>query len=207
MVQRTGTFPYRRQMVLLTQILFLFLLIFLSGCSSSIRGDSFLRDNIDLDYVRKIAVLPVVNNSSDLFAPERVRDMTITRILAGRLFDVVDKGVVDGLMREEGIDPVGSLDRQAIRRIGQRLKVQALMLGTVDFASETRRGSVVFPEVTVTLRLLEVESAMIIWQADGHGSGDSLLRRLLGLSCVNSYQTTMDLIDTLLATIPRTQRK
>ena len=177
--------------------------LFLAGCSTVRQQDSFLRDNIDLGYVRTIAVLPILNNSKDEFAPERVRDVLVTQILAMGLFDVVDKGMVDGMLLEEAIDPTKPFDRQIIKRIGQRLHVQAVMVGTVDFASETRRGSIVYPELTVTIRLLEVESGVIIWQASGHGSGDSLLRRLFGQANIDSYKTTLDLITSLLVTIPR----
>ncbi len=187
--------------------LLLCLVLLLSGCSSAQHYDSFLRENIDLSFVRTIAVLPVTNNSKDEFAPERVRDLTMTRILASQLFDVVDKGMVDGLLHQEGIDPTKPIDRPALKRLGQQLRVQAIMLGTVDFASETRHGSVVFPEITITLRLLEVDSSMIIWQASGHGSGDSLFRRIFGQANIDTFQTTRDLIDNLLVSIPMEKSK
>ena len=188
-------------------LLMLVLFGLLAGCSQKAdHGNSFLRENVDLGYVRKIAVLPMANNSNDEFAPERLRDITITQVLATGLFDVVDKGMVDGLLRQEAIDPAKPLTRQAMKLLAQRLGVQALLLGTVDFASETRRGSVVYPELSATLRLLEVEQGLIIWQASGHGSGDSLGRRLFGQASVDTFQTTVRLVNELLATLPREQR-
>ena len=182
------------------------LLLFIIGASGcAVRGglESFSRENIDIGFVRGIAVLPLENNSKDEYAPERVRNITTTQVLGRGIFDIVDKGVVDSLLHEEAIDPGKPLDKQALRRIGQRLNVQAVMLGSIDLADEGRKGAVVYPELSVTLRLLEVESGLVIWQASGHESGDSAWRRLFGLSAVDSYELSLALIDKMLATIPQ----
>ncbi len=183
-------------------LILLLLAIGMAGCAGKGSLESFSRENIDIGFVRTIAVLPLENNSKDEYAPERVRNIAMTRVLGRGLFDVVDKGVVDSLLHEEAIDPGKPMDRQALRRIGQRLNIQAVMLGTIDLANEGRKGAVVYPELSITLRLLEVESGLVIWQASGHGSGDSAWRRLFGLAAVGSYDITLTLVDDLLSTIP-----
>lgn len=185
-------------------ILLLLVLSATTGCAGRGGGlESFSRENIDIGFVKSIAVLPLENNSKDEYAPERVRNITMTQLLGRGIFDVVDKGVVDSLLHEEAIDPGKPLDRQALQRLGQRLNIQAVMLGTIDLADEGRKGSVVYPELSVTLRLLEVESGLVIWQASGNESGDSVWRRLFGLASVGSFELTLTLIDKMLATIPR----
>ncbi len=174
----------------------------IAGCAGRGGIESFSRENVDIGFVRSIAVLPLENNSKDEYAPERVRNISMTQVLGRGLFDVVDKGVVDSLLHEEAINPGKPLDRQALRRIGQRLNVQAVMLGTIDLADEGRKGAVVYPELSVTMRLLEVESGLVIWQASGHESGDSAWRRLFGLGTVGPFELTLTLVDKMLATIP-----
>ncbi|MDR9501694.1 MAG: hypothetical protein RI601_07845 [Desulfurivibrionaceae bacterium] len=189
------------------RIPFILLLLILSATTSCARWggglESFSRENIDIGFVKTIAVLPLENNSKDEYAPERVRNVIMTQLLSRGVFDVVDKGVVDSLLHEEAIDPGKPLDRQTLQRLGQRLNIQAVMLGTIDLADEGRKGSVVYPELSVTLRLLEVESGLVIWQASGNESGDSVWRRLFGLPSVGSFELTLTLIDKMLATIPR----
>ncbi len=177
----------------------------LAGCGFPFMGKSkaFVRENVDFGFVQKIAVLPVENNSKDEFAPELVRDITITRILAMKLFDVTDKGLVDSFLREEAIDPGKPLDVATIKRLGQKLNVQSLLLTTLDLAADSRKGTMSYPEVSVTLRLLEVETGLVIWQAGGHQSGDSLWRRLFGLAGRDKYQVTVSLLEDILHTIPR----
>ena len=176
-----------------------------AGCSltGGAGSRSFVRENVDLGYVEKIAVLPLQNNSKDEFAPEMLRDIIITRVFATKLFDVIDKGLVDSMLREEAIDAGKPIDGPTARRLGQRLGVQALLLGTVDMATEGRKGSVVYPEMAATLRLLDTESGQVIWQAGGNASGDSLARRLFGLSGRDSYQVATGLVNDLIRTVPR----
>ncbi len=186
------------------RIILAVLLLGISATGCAVKGsmESFSRENIDIGFVRSIAVLPMENNSKDEYAPERVRNITMTQVLSRGLFDVVDKGVLDSLLHEEAIDPGKPLDRQALRRLGQRLNVQAVMLGTIDLASEGRKGSVVYPELSITLRLLEVESGLVIWQASANESGDSAWRRLFGLASVGEFDLTLALVDKMLNTIP-----
>lgn len=181
------------------------LLFFLGGCAFQSGGGakSFVRENVDLGFAKKIAVLPLQNNSRDEYAPELLRDLAITRIFAAKLFDVADKGVVDSLLKEEAIDPGKPIDAPTIRRLGQRLNAQVLLLGTVDIAEEGRLGSMVYPEMAVTMRILDVESGLVLWQASGSEKGDSLARRLFGLAARDRYRVAQDLVNSLLRTIPR----
>ncbi|ADH85463.1 hypothetical protein [Desulfurivibrio alkaliphilus] len=195
---RTGCRP----LLWLLFLLLLQLLLAGGGCATR-AGDYYLRDDIDLEYMRQIAVLSLANNSRDEFAPEMVRDIIMTRVLHRRLFDVVDKGLVDSRMREEVLDPGQPLDAVTLQRLGRHLQVQGVLLGTVDVAAEQRKGPVTYPELALTLRLLDVESGLVIWQAGGNADGDSFSRRLFGLAARDRYQVARGLVDELLATIPR----
>lgn len=179
------------------------LLVFAGGCTVQTASQPFARENVDFGFVKKIAVLPFENNTKDEFAPERVRDIAITQILALGIFDVADKGIVDSVLREEAIDPGKPMDRQTLRRLGQRLSVQAIFIGTIDMAGDSRKGSTVYPELSLTLRLLEVQSGLVIWQASGHGSGDSVWRRLFGLASYDAFQVAIELVNELLYSIPK----
>ena len=176
--------------------------LILAGCSSRSVSDSYMREEVDLGYVEKIAVLPFQNNSSDEYAPKLARDITITQVLAMGLFDVVDKDLVDNMLYDEAIGAGEPLAPLSMKRIGRRLNVQALLVGTVDMAGTVKLGSTTSPEVALTLRLIETDSGMILWQASGHYSGESFGRRLLGIKPDNTYKINSDLIRKLLNTAP-----
>jgi len=101
----------------------------LSGCGVKTSSQSFLREDTELGFVQRVAVLPFENHSKDEFAAARARDFTITQGLAMGLFDIVDKGLVDSVLQEEVIEPGAPLDESMTKRLGQRLKVQAILLG------------------------------------------------------------------------------
>lgn len=183
-------------------IIFYLLCILLTSCNKSVQREFFLRENIDMGYVTKIAVLPFENNSTDKFAADRSRNITITQVLALGIFDVIDKGIVDSVLLEEAVEYGKPIDQVTIKRLGQRLNVQAFLMGTVDSSGENRRGNIAFPELSLTLRLIDTRAAIILWQSSGYKSGDSVTTRLFGLTPIDSFQVAIKLIRDLLSTVP-----
>ena len=174
----------------------------LSGCGVKTSSQSFLREDTELGFVQRVAVLPFENHSKDEFAAARARDFTITQGLAMGLFDIVDKGLVDSVLQEEVIEPGAPLDESMTKRLGQRLKVQAILLGAVDYAGEGEKGNFAFPELSLTMRLLDADTAVVLWQASGHGSGYCLWKRLFGLAPRDIFQVGLGTIKDMLETLP-----
>jgi len=180
------------------------LLFLLQGCAGTDSvQQTFVRDNVDLGYITRVAVLPFDNNTQDDFAAQRIRDITATRILALGIFDVVDKGIVDSALREMAIDKDTPLDVPVVKRLGQRLGVQAFVCGTVNSIGENRQGSFTYPQVALTLELLDSESAQVLWRNSDTNSGYSLADRLFGLAPMDGFQITVSLLNSMLATIPK----
>ena len=75
--------------------------------------------------------------------------MVTTQVLAMGIFDVVDSGIVDSILHEEGLQPESPLSLVSMKRIGKRLDVQAVIRGSVDLAGDKRQGSIIFPEIFV----------------------------------------------------------
>jgi len=179
-------------------MILLVLVLSLAGCGGGNMTRSFMREGTSLAYIQTIAVLPFESLGGS--GARRIREFTMTQVLATGLFDVVDKARVDSTLRDEAIDPGTPLDAITLRRMGQRLGIQAFILGSVTEGSESR-GNAVFSEITLTLRLIDSETGLLLWQASGRGSGYSLADRLFGLAPKDSFQVSMDLLKTLLATI------
>lgn len=164
--------------------------------------EAFLREDVDLTYVTKVAVVPFENNSKEQFAAERIRGMVITQILAQGLFDVVDKSLVDSALREEAVDlSKAPMDAATMKRLGQRLAVQAFLLGSIDQAGVVQRGNNSYPELSITLRLVDTNTGMIFWQASGNRTGESMGKRLFGFSSDDDFKIALKLLRTVFATI------
>lgn len=172
------------------------LLLCLPGCGSTSITKSFLREGAGLAHIKTVAVLPFEGGDS----AQRIREFAMTEILSSGIFDVVDKGRVDNLLRQEAIVGAAPLDAATIKRLGQRLNVQGFILGSVQQASESR-GRASFLEITITMRLIDCETGTLVWQASGRGSGYSWTDRLLGMAPKDSFQVTMQLLNDLFATM------
>jgi len=174
----------------------------LSACGAKNSMESFVRDDVDLSFVNRIAVLPFENNSKDPYVAERVRDIAVTQILAGGLFDVIDKGIVDSALREEAVDmKKAPLDEALLQRLGQRLGVQAFLFGTVDHYDLVQREGTAYPELALTFRLVDINTATIFWQASATRSGDSFGKRIFGLNTDDTFAVSLKLVRDMLATL------
>lgn len=173
------------------------LLLSLPGCSSSAPPiESYLRENVNLALIQTIAVLPFEGGGRSA----RIRELTITQLLANNIFDIVDKGLVDKFLQQEAINPGTPLDTFTLRRLGESLGVKVVLLGSVEEVTNSR-GSASYPEITMTLRLVECETGKVLWQASGMGSGYSTADRLFGLAPKDRFQVTLDLLYDLMATM------
>ena len=184
-------------------IILLGLLLSLPGCYSagSPPIEAYVRENTNVMLIRTIAVLPFEGSGRTA----RIRELTITQLLANNMFDVVDKGLVDKLMQQEAIQGGAPLDIFTLRRIGESLDVKAVMLGSVEEVTNSR-GSASYDEITMTLRIIECETGQILWQASGMGSGYSTADRLFGMAPKDRFQVALDLLYELMDTIaPETE--
>jgi len=177
-------------------ILLIAILLSLTGCGfgSGIKKRSFMRENVSLEHIKTIAVPPYQGKGAS-----RIHNFTITRILDSGFFDVVDPDQVGSIMRRNKIN-AKSLDTQAIRMLGKLLKVEAILLGSVEQKTQSR-GSARFVEIVMTLRLLDCDTGLILWQASGQGSSYSTLDRLFGFAPKDTFDLTMNLLDNLFATM------
>ena len=96
-----------------------FLLVFTYGC----RPRHFARLKTDIGTVKKIAVLPFENFTSDEYAGEKIRKLVITELLSKGV-DVTEPGEVTRLLRELKIKSLGSLKITEIQDIGKALDVR-----------------------------------------------------------------------------------
>lgn len=178
-------------------ILLLGVLIYVPGCGGNQTPTRhFIRENSNLGLIQNVAVLPFEGGGR----AQRIRELTMTQVLATGTFDLVDKGRIDSTLQREAITPGAPLDSFTIRRLCESLSVDAVLLGSVEAMTESR-GNAVFPEITMTMRIVDCETGLLLWQASGRGSGYSLSDRLFGMAPKDTFQVIMDLLSEMLATI------
>lgn len=178
----------------------LILSVLIAGCGGKFSNTEFIREDVDFNIITKIAVLPFANNTSDPHAHQRVRNIAITQLLAYGVADVVDRGIVDSVLYEEVIDPNQPIDLINLKRLGQRLNVQSFLMGSVDLLSASGGG---YPQIALTLRLVESQSGTVIWQSSGHWTSESLAGKIFGLAPTDSFHVNLELLSRMVKSLAK----
>ena len=175
-LQRIG----RVDSTLATLLLIVFLaIIVVAGCGGP---RSYIHPNPGLEALKKIAVVPFTNLAKDANSGDKVRVYFIIELLKTGSFDVMDIGETDRLLKINNLSyeasplPVVGMSRGGAaaeeeadtsvplsKQIGEALKVQAILSGFVHTCSSERVGDQSVPEVSVTARLIDAETGIIIW--------------------------------------------
>jgi hypothetical protein len=161
----------------LKKIITVVALALLSGC---VAGDVFVDPNMDFGSLRTVAVLPFENLSQDDFAAARVRDTFSTMLLATGAVYVLPPGEV-----ARGIGTIGRLPREGpssdqIKQLAAALKVDAVITGVVAEYGPVRSGAASANVVSVSLKMIEKSSGVVVWSASSTKGGVSVWDRLLG---------------------------
>ncbi len=180
----------------------LLLLMMTLGCSSSTMEQHFTSPAIGLGYIKSIAVLPLENFSKEKGIAERSRELIITRILGLGLYDLVEQGELHRFLRDEVRSKEKALiDQNIAKRMAREFAIQAYMTGSIDEYNEVRNGSYTYPVIAMTLRMIDIKTSKVIWQASASESGYSTAGRLFGLDSEGTNEVLFRLIDRLLSTM------
>ena len=184
-------------------LIMIFLTLLSCMGSKNIKKKTFLRENIDISYIKKVAVLTFENHTKEKNIQEVVRNIVITEILANKIFDVVGKTITDATIAEETGSELTDVvyDKETLKRIARKLKVQGLIIGSVDQYELKRYGNYSYPVITLTLRLIDGKTGMIIWQSSGTSSGYSWKDRLFGIKSKDINELTFEVVENILKTL------
>ncbi len=172
------------------------LLIFICGCGPK----HYIRSKTDISNVKKIAILPFENFTSDEYAGEKIRRLVITELLL-RGIDVIEPGEVTRILRESKVRSLGSIKITEIQDMGKTLGVEAVMMGSVEALGISRGISVTYPEVSIHLILLESSSGSIIWSVWHTTGGANFWTRHFGSEGISlseaARKAVKEAVDTL----------
>jgi TolB-like protein len=157
-----------------------FLLVFIMGCVT----EHFVRLKTDINSIKRIAVLPFENFTSDNYAGEKIRRIVITELLSKGI-DVIEPGEVTRLLKDLKIRSLGSISVSEIQQMGKTLGVEAVMTGSVEAFGISKGISVAYPEVTINLILIETSSGNIIWSIRHTTGGASFWTRHFGSESIS----------------------
>lgn len=172
------------------------------GCASNkIEPAVYMHPNADLSVYERVAVLPLENLTTERFASDRVRELLVVELSSKGLFEVVESGEVNRVMRTKNLLGAAEIGPELIKQLGEELKVQALLTGTVIEFREQRTGTLNTPDIALSLKLLDVETGLVIWSVTDARTGLGVWTRLFGVGEEDQTTAARKLIRDLLLTL------
>ncbi len=161
-----------------------FFLIFLAGVTAvgCVKPHVYIHPSPGLDRIKKIAVMPFDNFTKDDKAGKKVRTNFVIEFLRTGSFNVMDIGEVDKVLHRAGLSYSANQNAAPIinsprteeettapvplsKKIGDTLNVEAILIGSVEEYSTQRIVDRITPEVSISARLIDAETGIIIWTA------------------------------------------
>jgi hypothetical protein len=168
----------------------------LGACASS--GNRYQDKNMDFGSLRTVAVMPFANLSRDNLAADRVRDVFQNALLATEALYVVPNGEVARAVGRAGIINPTAPSVEEIVKLGQSLKAEGIVTGTVKEYGEVRSGAAVGMAISVSLQMQETATGKVIWSGTTTKGGVSFSDRLFGGGGAPMNYVTEDAVNDLL---------
>lgn len=178
--------------------LFGFALLFGLSCTAP---RMYVQPEADFTFIKKVAILPFENLTADKFAGEKIRDIVTTEVLSRGYFDVVEKGEVNRVLKEEGLASATSLSNDAAMSIGKRLGVQAFIMGSVEEYGTTPGAARAYPNVAITMRMIAADTGKILWHVSYSKTGGNILNQLFGINSKSISEIARELVKEMMDTL------
>ena len=146
----------------------------MSACASS--GQRYQDKTMDFGSLRTVAIMPLQNLSRDNLAADRVRDVFQNALLATEAVYVVPNGEVARALGRLAVPNATAPSTEEIVKLGQALKAEGIVTGTVKEYGEVRSGAAVGNAISVSLQMHESATGKVIWSAHDHQGRRLLLR-------------------------------
>lgn len=169
------------------------------GCGSP--GESYVHPNIDFGYMKRAAVLPFQNLTTDYLAGERLQSIFLMELLEADILAIVDPRETAAAMAGLGLVPGSPLTPEQSVNLGKKLAVDALFFGVVEEYGYGRNERSRGPEITVVLGLTETQSGAMVWRSQVHSTGSSIWKSLFGGGPDDLYSVSRDTVRKALRTL------
>ena len=174
------------------------LILFIAACSIPV---SYVRPTADFAHIKRVALIPFENLTQQRGVDRKVMNVVAAEVLRRGVFDVVEFGEVDKVLQEDGVRSPGSIGKRGAERAAASLNVQAFILGSVEEYGLSRASGSTYPEVSLSLKLLDATSYHILWEATHSKKGATVLDRLFGIGRKSTSDVARELVEEILDTL------
>jgi TolB-like protein len=134
----------------------------------------FRDPRLDTAEPKRVALLPFENGTERRGAALIVDDLMLVGLFRAGRFEVADPGEVSYALQTLGVAPYGAIDLDALRSLGEKIDVDAVILGRVeDYNEGLRPGTSTSPSIALDARMLETRTGKILWMGYQERSGEA----------------------------------
>jgi len=139
----------------------------IGGCSS---GESYVKAGFDFATLDKVAVVDVQGDVESEAAKNQIADFFGMELLK-RGYSPIDRAHVQTLLKEQQFQASDLTTQEGAARAGLILNVPTVLVVSIpDFGDE----------MSMTAKMLEVETGGVLWMASGSGSTGRTLATIFG---------------------------
>ena len=137
-------------------------IFFLSGCAASfVTRTSFDRPQLQQENIQRVAVFSFESTYIDMQAGSHISRLFELNLQQSGMYKIVERAEIEKILRERGMPPSPAEPPLSIRQLGDVLKVDGVVLGSV---SQYNRFNLGF-----TARLVSVKSGLVLWSVSQTG--------------------------------------
>jgi hypothetical protein len=146
-----------------------FAVVFLTalGCAS---GESYVQSGYDFGRIDKVAVVEVTGDVSGQVARNQIGDFFAMELLK-KGYSAVERAQVQAVLEEQDFQRSELTTAEGAARAGRILNVPAAMIANITVQKES---------VSMTAKMVDVETASIVWIGSGYGRTGKTLATLGG---------------------------
>ena len=150
-----------------------------TACGAQVT-DVYKDPNMDFGLIQNVAVMPFTNMTREPVVADRVRDVFINRLLSTGAVYVLPVGEVARGISKTGIEGPSSPTPEQVVKLGELLKVDAVITGVVREYGEVRSGTTSANIISMSIQLIEAATGKVVWSASSTKGGISMWARLFG---------------------------
>jgi len=169
------------------------------GCGTP--TGSYVHPNVDFSYMKRAAVLPFQNLSSDVLAGERLQSILLMELLREDVLVIIDPRETAAAMTTLGLPPGAALTPEQAVELGKKVGVDALFFGVVEEYGYGRGDRARGPEITAVFGMTETQTGTLVWRSQVHATGASIWRKLFGGGPADLYSVSRDTVRRGLGTL------
>lgn len=131
--------------------------------------------------IKKVAVLPFDSVVEGAQAPRIAGEFFIQELLSRETFDSVEEPrYVNELMKKLKLRNTEGLDKEVVRKLGEELQAQALILGDLLLYGQEENSEIV--EFVLQTNMIDVETGDVLWTGRTFGSASTSAGKIFGIN-------------------------